>query len=240
MSERRKILLTNDDGIDAIGLVKLARVAVRLGEVTVIAPDRQCSAMSHMINLSDRIYARKVPYPVEGVEAWALGGSPADCVRVGIRNICMDMPDVIISGINNGYNCGSDIQYSGTAAAALEGASSGIHSIAVSEGARGGHEVTEAYLEKILTELIDRPLGFNQIWNVNFPECRLEDFKGILEDRKVSHNSFYIDRYSEKKSEDGTRVFMVDGLYREDAPEGTDFRAVVDGYVSVGIVNNVG
>ena len=236
----RKILITNDDGITADGIVRLARAAARLGEVWVVAPDHQCSAMSHRITLTSPIDVHRVDFPVEGVHAYSATGTPADCVRFGILNIVKDRPDAVLSGINFGYNCGSDIQYSGTAAAALEGASAGVHSIALSEGANGVHEVTDAYLEQILDELIDRPLGHNRIWNVNFPECPIADFRGILRDRRVAKDAFYIDRYAEEPLPDGGIRLRVDGEYHEVAEEGTDFRASVDNYISIGVVKNVG
>lgn len=236
----KKILITNDDGITADGIIRLARVAAKLGEVTVMAPDHQCSAMSHRITLSEPIDVYPVPdFPVEGVRAYKSTGTPADCVRFGLLNFIEGKADLVLSGINYGYNAGSDIQYSGTAAAALEAASTGVHAIALSEGANGVHEVTDKYLEQVIVDLMEKPLGFNQIWNVNFPECKLSEFKGILENRTVSPTAFYTDSYREESlPEGGTRLF-VDGEYRTEALEGTDFRACVDNYISVGIVNNI-
>lgn len=235
----RKILITNDDGITSDGLVRLARAASKLGEVWVIAPDGQRSAKSHAINLHDPIDVFEVDFPVDGVHAYMTTGTPADCVRFGILNFVKSKPDLVLSGINFGYNCGSDLQYSATVGAALEGASVSAHSIAFSEGANGVHEVTDAYLDEMLLELLDKPLGRNRIWNVNFPECPLSEFKGILRDRKVASEAFYIDTYSEEPIEGGIRL-RVDGVYREDAEEGTDFEACVSNCISVGIVSNVG
>ena len=114
-----------------------------------------------------------------------------------------------------------------------------LHAIAFSEGFDDVHEVTEAYLEKMIEMLIDKKLSYNQIWDVNFPSSKLSDFKGILENRTIAHNSFYNDEYIEEVLSDGTRRLHVKGHYQEDAISGTDFRAIVDGYISVGVVNNL-
>ena len=150
-----------------------------------------------------------------------------------------EKPDVVLSGINFGFNSGTDIQYSATVGAALEAACVGVHAIAFSEGFDDVHEVTEAYLEEMIAKLIDRKLSYNQVWNVNFPGCKLSEIKGILEDRVIARNSFYNDEYIEELLEDGTMRLRVEGHYHEVAEAGTDFRAIVDGYISVGVVNNL-
>ena len=150
-----------------------------------------------------------------------------------------EKPDYVFSGINYGYNSGTDIQYSATVGSALEAACAGVHAIAFSEGASECHEVTDAYLEQLLKELMEQPLAHNQIWNVNFPQCELEKLRGILYDRKIADCGFFIDEYLEEGLENGRIRLTVHGNYNENAPEGTDFRALVDGYISVGKVNNL-
>ena len=186
----RKILITNDDGINADGIIRLAQAATEFGEVWVIAPDSQRSAMSHSITLRHSVDAWKVDFPVPGVHAYACSGTPGDCVRIGSLNIVSGKPDHVFSGINYGFNAASDIQYSATAGAAFEAAFQGIHTIAFSEDACEIHEVTERYLKEIIAELLNKPLGVNQIWNVNFPGCQLAECNGILRDRKVSTDAF--------------------------------------------------
>ena len=148
-------------------------------------------------------------------------------MRFGILNIVKEKPDYVFSGINYGYNSGTDIQYSATVGSALEAACAGVHAVAFSEGASECHEVTDAYL------------AHNQIWNVNFPQCELEKLRGILYDRKIADCGFFIDEYLEEELENGRIRLTVHGNYNENAPEGTDFRALVDGYISVGKVNNL-
>lgn len=235
----KKILITNDDGIDSDGIKRLAQAALKFGEVWVVAPDGQRSAMSHSLTLREAIDVYPYDFPVPGVHAYAASGKPADCVRIGTLNIVPGKPDLVLSGINYGYNCASDIQYSATAGAAFEGAFQKIQTIALSEGASDCHEVTDYYLEQIIEELMDASLSYGQIWNVNFPQCPLSECKGILRDRTVSHGAFYKDAYTEETLENGGIRYRVDGHYNEDAEAGTDFRAIVDGYVSIGIANNI-
>lgn len=232
-------MITNDDGIGADGLLRLARAAADYGEVTVVAPAGQCSAMSHRITLLQPLDVWKTAFDVEGVRAYRLEGTPADCVRVALLNIMKEKPDVVFSGINFGYNCGSDIKYSGTVAAALEAASFGIPAIAFSEGADGVHEITDDYLHRMIAEHIDRRLPRNQIWNINFPQCKREEFKGILRNRAIAGNAFYRDHYREERISDGHFRYHLDGEYHTEAEEGTDFRASVENYISVGIVKNI-
>lgn len=235
----KKILIVNDDGIQASGIVRLAAAAKKFGEVWVIAPDSQRSAMSHCITLRDSMDVYPAEFPVEGVHAFKTTGTPADCVRFGILNIMKEKPDFVFSGINFGFNSGTDIQYSATIGAAMEAATSGIHAIAFSEGFSDEHEVTDAYLESIIEELIQKDPGDNNVWNVNFPQCKLSEMKGILRDRTVARNGFYIDHYNEEPLPDGGIRLRVEGVYQENAAEGTDFRALVDHYISIGLVSNL-
>ena len=235
----KKILITNDDGIDSNGIVRLARAAIEFGEVWVVAPDSQRSAMSHSITLRHSIEAWKVDFPVKGVHAYACNGTPADCVRIGVLNIVPGKPDHVFSGINYGYNLATDLQYSATAGAAFEAAFQKIHTIAFSEDACEMHEVTDGYLKEIIAELLDKELGMSQIWNVNFPGCSLAECKGILRDRVVSTDVFYKDRYKENVVSEEKISYTVDGIRNYDALEGTDLRAIFDNYVSVGIATNI-
>ena len=235
----KKILITNDDGIDSDGLIRLVKVAMEFGEVWVVAPQSQRSAMSHSITLRHSIEAWEVDFPIPGVHAYACDGTPADCVRIGVLNIVPGKPDHVFSGINYGYNVGSDLQYSATAGAAFEASFQKIHTIAFSEDADEMHEVTDEYIKDIMGELLDKALEMNQIWNVNFPSCRLKDCKGILKGRTVSTDEFYKDRYLEKKVSSGKISYMVEGIRNYEASQGTDLRAILDNYVSIGIATNI-
>lgn len=237
----RKILITNDDGITSAGLVRLAEAAIKFGEVWIVAPDHERSAASHSISLRHHLDVFPYAFPVEGVKAFSCTGTPADCIRVGCLAVMPEKPDVVLSGINYGYNCATDLQYSATAGAAFEGAFQGVRSIALSEDAGDCHEVTDAYLEQILEEYIDAPWPPMNIINVNFPRCTLKDFKGIIRDCKVSMGSFFHDVYLElEKIENSGMRLMVKGNYNEEAEDDTDFKAIVTGHIAIGYVSNIG
>ncbi len=236
------ILITNDDGIGADGLKRLAGAAVKFGKVWIVAPDSERSAVSHSITLRHSMDVFPVnDYPVEGVKAYSCTGMPADCVRVGSLSVMPVRPDVVLSGINKGYNMASDIQYSATAGAAFEAAFQGYHPIALSEGFDDIHEVTDRYLEEVLGRLLSEKTPAGHIHNVNFPSCRLSECRGILYGRSVSTGMFFRDHYNAVEELPGGGIrYMIEGVRAADAEEGSDFRAVLDGYVSVGLANNIG
>ncbi|MBP1756289.1 MAG: hypothetical protein H6Q59_2687, partial [Firmicutes bacterium] len=178
-----RILVVNDDGIWAEGIQRLARMAVQLGEVWVVAPKEQCSAMSHRITVFGEMEEEKVDFPVAGVQAYSISGTPADCVKIGLENLLPDKPDVVFSGINNGYNVGFDILYSGTIGAAMEALLNGVPAIAFSCDMNGVYDVVEDNFLPITKELLGRSISKNEIWNVNFPCCSMSELKGILEER---------------------------------------------------------
>lgn len=239
--KRKQILITNDDGITASGIVRLAEAAKAHGDVWVIAPEGERSAASHSITLRDPIDLRPHSFPVEGVRAYACSGTPADCIRVGGLSVMPERPDVVLSGINYGYNVASDIQYSATVGAAFEASFQGYGAIAFSEAGCSCHEVSDRYLAEILAEWIGAAPKAGWILNVNFPGCPLGECKGVLLNRRVSRSAFYRDKYREIAAlPGGGRRYLVDGIYQEEAEEETDMRAVLDGYVSIGFVNNVG
>ena len=236
----RSILITNDDGIMAEGIIRLAHAAVRFGKVWVVAPDGQRSAASHSITLRSPVDVYPHEFPVENVHAFSCSGTPADCVRVGGLFIMPQKPDVVLSGINYGYNVASDIQYSATAGAAFEASFQGFLGIALSEQACDSHEVTDAYLSGVLSMLLDRSMEPGKIINVNFPGCALTQCGGILDDRTVSQNMVFRDRYRQTGTLPGNGIrLMVDGIYQEEAREGTDFRALIENYISIGTVTNI-
>lgn len=164
----RLILITNDDGIDAGGIRQLAETAKAFGEVWVVAPESQRSGKSHSVTYLEPLYVRERPGYMDGVKAYECSGVPVDCVRVGIH-LLGRKPDVVLSGINSGYNISGDIQYSGTAGAALEAAFWGIHAIALSQANLDYHPVTDRYLRALIGEYMDKPLPQNTVWNINFP-----------------------------------------------------------------------
>ena len=234
----RRILITNDDGIRAAGIIRLALAAQAFGEITVIAPETQCSALSHSITINRPVDFVPYAFPVPGVTAWTCSGTPSDCVRAALAYLLPEIPDLVLSGINNGCNSASDIQYSATVGAALEAAHEGIPAIAVSEPYGADPSVADSRLPGVLSALVDRSPGKDAIFNVNFP---LGTCRGILTDRFVSAGSLYKSRYrlTEGQPANGLRL-ITDDVPGDICEEGSDLKAILDGFISVGVVRNIG
>ena len=233
----KRILITNDDGITASGIVRLAGAARAFGEVTVIAPETECSALSHSISIRRPISLSPCDFPVPGVTAWACSGTPSDCIRIGLAWLLPEPPDLVLSGINNGWNIATDIQYSATVGAALEAAHQGIPAIALSEPFNGDRSVTDHFLPGILADLLDQRPGRDTILNVNFPSAPCS---GILTGRTMSAGSMFQTRFRLlEKSPDGTLRLTGDGFPDRNCEEGSDFRAILDGFISIGTVRNL-
>ena len=233
---RKRILVVNDDGIQDEGLRKLVEAAVQFGPVWVVAPDHECSGMSQKISIHEKLVLtpHDFPVPVEG--AWSLSGTPADCVQVALNGLLPVKPDFVFSGMNNGYNVGLDIAYSGTVGAAMEALMNGIPAIAFSKGYNGSFETAEAYLPLLMEDLMQTPLPPNEIWNVNFPGLPLEECRGILIDRIVAPIHPVRVWFEREDIGNGSFSLSVKGNHTlaEEAPENSDVRAVLNGYVSVG------
>ncbi len=236
-----RILITNDDGIKSDGLIRLAKAALEFGEVWVIAPDDQRSAASHSITLRKTFDVMPCPeFPIEGVKAFSCSGMPGDCIRVGCLGILPEKSDVVLSGINFGYNCATDIQYSATCGAAFEADFQGIKGIALSEEACEETGTTDMFLHQILKECFETPSERGEIINVNFPGVPGNECKGILRNRTVSHSMFFKDHYDIEVLEDKTMRCIVHGTPNLECEDGTDMKAVIDGYISIGVVKNIG
>lgn len=163
-----KILVTNDDGIDAPGIEALARVAAEFGEVTVVAPDRAHSGCGHRVTTDEPIHMSEV-----GEHRWSINGTPADCARVGLWQILPDA-DWVLSGINSGANLGVDVFMSGTVAAIREAALHQKPGIALSHYRKSnGHFDWQRAMEfarRAIGNLIKQPLSIGEFWNVNLPD----------------------------------------------------------------------
>lgn len=234
-----KILLVNDDSIHAPGIALLAKAASQLGEVWVVAPDEQCSAMSQKLTLRGTMSVKKAEqFPVKVQQAWQVGGTPVDCVKVALEYILEEKPDWVFSGINNGYNAGFDTAYSGTLGVAFEAARNRIPAIAFSAANDSHLEAVEPYLLDVIQELIQQKPEEGMVWNVNFPALRTRPLAGVLRDRTVARVSMYQEQYIESREPDGSVVLTCKGIPTADEllEEGTDASAVRQGYISIGKV----
>ena len=233
------ILIVNDDSISAPGIAVLAKAAAELGAVWVVAPAQQCSAMSQKLTIHGDMALKQVEdFPVSVKAAWSLDGTPVDCVKVALYHLLEEKPDLVLSGINNGYNAGADISYSGTLGAAFEAARNGVPAIALSVTGDDHLDGVIPYLTDILKDLIGEPLPEGKVWNVNFPANRPGNPKGILRSRVPAPVSLYRETYIESVQPDGSRNLACHGIPTplDQLPEGTDARAVKTGYISIGTV----
>ena len=151
-----RILAVNDDGIRSPGLAALVRAVSGFGEVWVVAPSEQCSGMSQKLSLFNEMPLREADFPVPVMGAWSLGGTPADCVKVALDHLLDFKPDYVFSGVNDGWNAGYDIAYSGTIGACYEAVMNGIPAIAFSAQGRGDLEIAEEYMLPLARELMQR------------------------------------------------------------------------------------
>ena len=233
------ILVVNDDSIHAPGIKMLAQAASKLGNVWVVAPAGQCSAMSQKLTLREPMsLQRAADFPADVQGAWAVGGTPVDCVKVALYHILAEKPDLVLSGINNGYNAGFDIAYSGTLGAAFEAIRSGVPAIAVSAPSDTHLPAVEPWLLPILQELAQADAGEGNVWNVNFPRMNEQPPKGILRDRIPAYSSLFHEDYREDVLTDGTVVLTCRGIPvpDENLCSGSDGEAVRKGYISIGKV----
>lgn len=230
-----KILLTNDDGFFAHGLQTLYKVlsADNQHEICIVAPEGQRSAVGRSITLFQPIFVTN--HPLKGNDIGrAVNGTPTDCIKLAIQgDILPYQPDVIISGINNGPNLGSDIFYSGTVAAAMEGVLLGIPSIAVSLADYDCEDYLPSAL--LIKELIDTKSEFlhykEGLLNINIPPCDKNEWKG----RRVTKlgRSVYDNTFEFRKSPSGKEYYWLTGTLIYDEEQDTDLRAIQDGYVSI-------
>lgn len=192
-----KILLVNDDGIDAVGIRRLIGALAGKHTVWVVAPDRQRSAVSMAMTLEQPL--RAAPRTIAGVDcAYAADGTPVDCVRLGLGNLVPEKPDLVISGINHGPNLGSDTLYSGTCGAAQQAAVLGVQAMAVSLDHRNPtHFETAAAVTERMIGIVERhPLPFGMFYNVNVPDLPPEQIGGyrVAGLAMVHYNDVYLRR----------------------------------------------
>ena len=219
-----RILITNDDGIAAPGIRMLAEWARTLGEVTVVAPKVEQSGMSHAIQFVEPIEIKKVPF-MDGVEAWQMDSTPADCVRFGVIGLEREY-DLILSGINRGVNVGVDLVYSGTVAAIFEAARLGARGIAFSTFPHS-QEFASKYFSDVYKFITDRGLfEKNLIYNVNIPD-EVKDVRLTYQGSQYFSDSFH-------KSE-GDLYVQVGKRVEDVCPEdiNRDTVAIHNGYISV-------
>ena len=224
------ILISNDDGINSEGLHKLHETLGDLGEVFVVAPDRDQSAVSHSLSLYRPLRIEQISDNVYTVD-----GTPTDCVNIAVNGILKDRKiDIVVSGINKGENLGDDITYSGTVSAAMEGALLGVPSIAVSLATKVDFNFeAAAYYSKLIAEyVLHSNLPPSTMLNVNVPHMPRGDIRGVLVTRQGKR--VYGEPIVEKVDPRGKKYYWIGGYELGSLDiENSDIAAVKSGYVSV-------
>jgi 5'-nucleotidase len=231
------ILVTNDDGINHPGLLALAQAMRALGEVTVLAPDRNWSASGHVKTMHRPLRARETKL-ADGTPAMTTDGAPSDCVALAVLGLVEKKIDLVASGINPHANLGHDVTYSGTVTAAMEASIAGIPGIAFSletlaeNGGKDDFAPAGRIAQKVAVQVIEHGLPENTVLNVNIPYLQDDEFKGFRVTRQGLR--IYNDELVRRADPHGTPYYWIGGEPPTGVGEGdTDVGAILDGYVSI-------
>lgn len=233
-SKKPLILVTNDDGITAKGISALQNAMIEFGEVVVISPDSAMSGMGHAITINEPLRLRKGNF-FDNSEAYSCTGTPVDCVKLGIYEVLHRKPDLIVSGINHGANTSTNVLYSGTMSAAVEGAMEGIPSIGFSlcdfdsnADFTNAIEVVKKVTEKVLKNGMPKHVCLN----VNIPHVPVGDIKGIKVCKQA--HAFWEDRFDKRMDPFNKPYYWLTGDFiMQDTTEDTDLFWIEKGYASV-------
>jgi 5'-nucleotidase len=240
-----RLLISNDDGIFAQGIRVLANTLAQAGhQVTVVCPDRERSATGHGLTMHDPIRAEQVDSIFEpGINAWACSGTPSDCVKLALGALLDQPPDFVLSGINHGANLGTDILYSGTVAAAMEGVIEGISSMALSLTSFTNREFQPGadFARKLLAHLAVHPLLEPTLLNINIPPVPAVAIAGVKVTRQGLRR--YIDTFQKRIDPRGKTYYWLSGEVLQDIvqPEHlhlpieveTDVQAIKENYITI-------
>jgi 5'-nucleotidase len=230
MAEPLKILVTNDDGVHSKGLIVLAKALHEIGDVFIVAPETEKSAIAHSLTLHRPLRVEKMKRNVYTVD-----GTPADCVHLGVNSILPERPRLVVSGINKGGNLGDDITYSGTVSAAFEGTLLGIPSFAISLVSRSHFKFQTAarFAVKVARYILKKGLPKDTLLNINVPNLKEEEIKSykITQQGRWVHNGSAV---IEKLDPRGKKYYWIGGGQLVfDKRKDTDFGAVSHSYISI-------
>jgi 5'-nucleotidase len=234
MVEQLMILVTNDDGIHSKGILVLAKTLQEIGDVFVVAPDREKSSIAHSLTLHRPLRVEKIKK-----NFYAVDGTPADCIHLGVHALLPKRPRLIVAGINKGGNLGDDITYSGTVSAAFEGTLLGISSFAISLVARSHFKfnVAARFALRVARTIIKKGLPKETFLNINIPNVDEEEIRSykITQQGRWIHNGNGV---IEKMDPRGKKYYWIGGgrsLY--DQERNTDMEAVSKSYISITPIN---
>lgn len=238
MSEKSKplILVTNDDGITAPGIRNLIKVASKLGEVVVVAPDSPQSAMGHAITINNTLFVKKHRFDDEQQHMeYSTSGTPVDCVKMATHELLDRKPDLCVSGINHGSNSAINVIYSGTMSAAVEAGIEGIPAIGFSlcdYSMEADFSPSLPYVENIIAQVLEHGLPSGVVLNVNIPNFPSEMLKGIRVSRQAK--AYWEEEFDKRTNPYGKDYYWLTGKFvNEDGGEDTDEWALENGYISV-------
>ena len=233
VSRKPRILVCNDDGIDAPGIYALVQELRKIGSVTVVAPDKQQSAVGHAITMSHPL--RMKDFRKDGrFFGYAVQGTPADCVKLAVRAILKQRPDLVVSGINHGSNTAISIIYSGTVSAATEGTILGIPSIAASVTTYGevDFRFPARFVRKLAVQVLKKGLPERTLLNVNVPPLKESEIRGVLVTRQG--RSIWNDTFDSRRDPGNREYFwLTGGLDEADTDLEFDQAAVREKYISI-------
>lgn len=229
------ILITNDDGIVAPGIKALIDVAKQHGDVVVVAPDSPQSGKGHAITINDPIRLKKVDL-FEGIDSYECSGTPVDCVKLA-KNVLLKDRDIrlCVSGINHGANSSINIIYSGTMSAAMEAALEGIDSVGFSlcnHSFDADFSGAKVYADKVIASMLQQPLEGCKLLNVNIPDLKPEDIKGIKVCKQAGGT--WVEEFQEGVDPRGEKYYWLTGRFQlDDESKDSDIIALEEGYVSI-------
>ncbi|MEB3197532.1 MAG: 5'/3'-nucleotidase SurE [Candidatus Sericytochromatia bacterium] len=229
-----RILVCNDDGIRAPGIGALAAALAEAHEVYVVAPDRERSATGHSLTLHRPLRAEPGPELGRARQTWAVSGTPSDCVKLALGALLPERPDLVCSGINRGPNLGTDVLYSGTVSAALEGVINGVPALAFSLASFSdqGYEQGAAFARSLVDQLTNRSLPPKFLLNVNFPALQPQPYQGVRITRLGVRK--YQDSFEHRTDPRGRTFYWLTGEAGEEGEAGdSDVMAVRDNFVSI-------
>ena len=226
---KKTILVSNDDGIHSEGIKALARALKRVGEVFIVAPDRERSAASHSLTLHKPLRVEKI-----GPNAYAINGTPTDCINLAVNGILKKRPDLVVSGINKGGNLGDDVTYSGTVSAAMEGTLLGIPSFAISlvSISRENFDFKNAarFAARLARFILKNRLPKDTLLNINVPD--VDEIKGYRITKQGKR--LYGDAIVEKVDPRGKKYYWIGGdILKWEGGEDTDFKAITSNFISI-------
>lgn len=229
------ILLTNDDGLSSRGIQVLAEALQSIAKIWVIAPDSERSGTGHGITVFRPIMLRESKLVSTAQKAWIVDGTPVDCVKLALTRLMPEPPDLVISGINRGANLGTDVLYSGTVSAAVEGVILGVPAVAVSLNSHhddADFGIAARFTRSVIKRLQLDGIEKDTILNINVPDARWEEIKGLRITRLGRRR--YENEFAERRDPRGNLYYWLGGdVIEEDQEPDSDVAAIQDNFISI-------